>query len=184
MSQPKVSASKARASGRMTAGNGLTVLGAVALMGVSSAVTLAIVLPAVGSAAPAFAASPVHRGVIPDELRDELLAVRDAPEADRAEMLDDIREGVADGDYGGAAQRLLERIDAVVAEQTPELQAALDEIRVETDPDDRRDLVQQVRADIEAGAYGDEARDRTAYLEAAFRDDGARGLLRALWAGR
>jgi hypothetical protein len=164
---------------------GLAVITAVALVAGSSAATLAITLTTASAISPAAAARPVaNRDLIPDDLRDDLLAVREAPQADRPEMIADIRDAGTVGDYGPAVQRLLEGIDEATAEQTPELQAEIDQIRAETDPDARRELVRLLREDLDAGVYGTEAQDRVEDLRTAFREDGARGLIRELRAGR
>lgn len=185
MGETNTSAKDSRERSGKTVKVVLAVVIAVALVAGSSAAALAVTLTTVSSMTPAAAAGPVPGGdLIPGDLREDLLAVREAPEVDRPELITDIREAGAAGDYGPAVQRLIERIDDAIAEQSPELQAAIDQIRAETDPDERRELVQQLREDIDEGIYGDEAQDRVEDLRTAFREDGARGLLREFRAGR
>ena len=164
---------------------GIAALIAVVLIVGSSAATLAITLSALAAARPASAVAGMQfANRIPQELREDLIAIREAPEAERAELRTELREAAGDGDYGRAAQRLVERAEELLAEQPNELQAAIEEIRSESDPDLRRDLIQELRSDVDTGVYGDEPRERVEQLRGAFGENGVRGLIRELRAAR
>ncbi|CAN5244836.1 hypothetical protein BH09ACT3_BH09ACT3_05080 [soil metagenome] len=164
---------------------GLAALVAVVLVVGSSAATLAITLSTLAAARPASAVAGMRvADQLPQELREDLLAIREAPEAERAELFAELRETAGDGGYGRAAQRFVERADDLLAEQPEELQAAIEEIRTESDPGLRRDLIQKLRSDVDAGVYGDEPRKRADQLREAFGENGVRGLIREFRAGR
>lgn len=95
---------------------------------------------------------------LPQDLRDDLTAVRDLPAGERAEALRAVRRDALDGDYGPRVQRFAERRDervrAVRRAMPAELRQDLREAR-RLDGDARADAYDEIRVDALGGEYGE-----------------------------
>lgn len=95
---------------------------------------------------------------LPQDLRDDLTAVRDLPDGEKADALRAIRRDALDGDYGPQVQRFAERRDervrAVRRALPAELRSDLREAR-RLDGEERADAYREIRDGALAGEYGD-----------------------------
>lgn len=99
---------------------------------------------------------------LPQDLRDDLSAVRNLPDGERDEALRTIRRDALDGDYGPRVQRFAERRDervrAVRRALPPELRGDLRAAR-RLDGEERADAYREVRDGALAGDYGDRVQE-------------------------
>jgi len=96
---------------------------------------------------------------LPADLREDIKAVEDLPDAEKPAAIRAIREDALAGEYGAKVARAAERIQerrARVVEQLPEdLQADLEALRAL--PDEAKvDAAKELRADALAGEYGEQ----------------------------
>ncbi|MBS2939826.1 hypothetical protein KDN32_18960 [Nocardioides sp. J2M5] len=99
---------------------------------------------------------------LPQDLRDDLTAVRDLPTGERADALREIRRDALDGDYGSRVQRFAERRDdrvrAVRRALPAELRQDLREAR-RLDGDARAEAYREIRDGALAGTYGERVQE-------------------------
>lgn len=99
---------------------------------------------------------------LPQDLRDDLNAVRDLPAGERADALRTIRRDALDGDYGPGVQRVAERRDervrAVRRAMPAELRTDLRDAR-RLDGEQRADAYREIRDGALAGEYGDRVQE-------------------------
>lgn len=99
---------------------------------------------------------------LPDDLRDDLTAVRDFPQGERRDALREIRRDALDGDYGAKVQRFAERrhqrVRAVRRALPADLRADL-RAAAKLSGDARVEAFEEIRDDALAGDYGDRVQD-------------------------
>jgi hypothetical protein len=95
---------------------------------------------------------------LPADLREDIKAVEDLPDAEKPAAIRAIREDALAGEYGARVARAAERMQdrrARALEQLPEdLQADLEALKALPD-EDKVAAAQELRADALAGEYGD-----------------------------
>lgn len=139
----------------------ITTVGALVAGAVLATVTVVGVTAA--SAAPAADPTAVDELVVPcgaiwkrlpQELRDDLKAVRDLPDAEKPAAIREIRAGALDGEYGeqvaAAAERIKERRARLFTRLPEELQADLEALKALPDAE-KVAYATEIRADALAG---------------------------------
>jgi hypothetical protein len=95
---------------------------------------------------------------LPEELRDDLLAVQDLPDAEKPAAIREIRTDALAGEYGEkvatAAERIKERRARLFTRLPEDLQADLKALKALPDAD-KVAYAKEIRADALAGEYGE-----------------------------